>query len=262
MLRAQILDNGRIQFRRDPVGPAADFPEIARGEEIDVEWQLGVGARGRADAFRGPLQMVDGVLDLLANVLALEDLVEVLDAEIAARAEGIRRIVCPGVAVDAPARAVPFALQPLFERESANQDNLASRFAQSGDARSGEPTVDVSGVVVSHDATELGVGGVTGTFPFDGHDDRLARVLFQECKDVVHHGSKVLGAAQRDGKDAVNENELIIASVKRTVRLDPNVKKAHPLLQLLRNRRHLATNRRQSAMVGRGIVSTWDGKGG
>ena len=54
--------------------------------------------------------------------------------------------------------------------------------------------------------------------------------------------------------------EFIITGVEWAIRLDSNIKKAYSLLQLLSNRRYLAANRWQSAMVSRRVVRAWDGK--
>ena len=56
--------------------------------------------------------------------------------------------------------------------------------------------------------------------------------------------------------------EFIITGVERAIRLDSNIKKAYSLLQLLSNRRYLAANRWQSAMVSRRVVRAWNGKSG
>ena len=58
----------------------------------------------------------------------------------------------------------------------------------------------------------------------------------------------------------MNKVELIIAWVKRTIRLNANVKKAHSLSKLFTDGRYLATNRWQSTMVGRRVVGPWDRK--
>ncbi len=65
MLRAQEIHNGRVQFGSDLIGPAALLPEVAGGEEVDVEGLLGVGAWRGADAFCRSFEVVDGVLDFL-----------------------------------------------------------------------------------------------------------------------------------------------------------------------------------------------------
>ena len=56
----------------------------------------------------------------------------------------------------------------------------------------------------------------------------------------------------------MNQIEFIIAWVKRAIRLNTDIKKAHALLQLFVDWRYLAANRWQSAMIGRRVVSTWD----
>lgn len=70
----------------------------------------------------------------------------------------------------------------------------------------------------------------------------------------------MLWATQGDREDAMNKVELIIAWVKRTIRLNANIEKAHALLQLLADWRYLAAYRWQSAMIGRRVMSAWDRK--
>lgn len=205
MSPTQKIDDRGIEFGSDLLRPAPDLPEIARGQEIYEEWLLrrwwwrliwralgrhagtgkGADARGRA------LEMRFGKLEFLVDVLGVHDLVEVLHADVAGGARRVGRVVFPGRGVDAPARTVPFLVQVLLERETADEDDLVSAFAQGGDARRREPVVDVAGVVVAQDAGQLGVGGVSSTFSLDGHDDRFAGVGVEEGEDVVDQVAEV-----------------------------------------------------------------------
>ena len=60
----------------------------------------------------------------------------------------------------------------------------------------------------------------------------------------------------------MNQIEFVVAWVKRTIRLNANIKEANSLFQLFADWRYLAANRWQSAMIGRRVVGPWDRKSG
>lgn len=157
---AKELYDRRVQFRRNLLGPTPHFPEITGTQEIDIERLLGRRirahgsyARQNAHALCRSLQMVLRVLQFFVDILRLEHLVEILNANVAARACTIRGIVRPRFGIDAPTRAVPFVLQAVVEREAPHQHDLVSGFAEGGDPRGGKPATDVPGVVVAQYAT-------------------------------------------------------------------------------------------------------------
>jgi len=129
-----------------------------------------------------------------------------LDAEVSAWTEGVWRVICPCVCVDAPTSTAPFVIEAFFEPETPHQYDLASRFPEGGDTRGGEPLVDIASIVVSHDAAQLLISSISWPFTLDGHDDRFGGVLLQERKDVVDDWAEMLRAFERDWKDAMDES--------------------------------------------------------
>ena len=135
VLLAEEGDASRVEFGSDGLGPAADVPEIRRREEVEVErrgfgfvlvitpflfhWTLDGG---------GALKVVAAELDLLVDVIFFHHLAEVLYANVASRVVGC--VVRPVVGVQAPACAVPLALEAARELEAAHQHDAAAHFAE------------------------------------------------------------------------------------------------------------------------------------
>lgn len=174
MLTTEMLHNRRIDRGRDLLRPRVDVPEIARAQEVDIQRillpaRLLLMSSFLEETLSTPFQLRLRILDLLLDARRLEHLVEVLHADIAARARRAGRVVGPDVRVDAPAFAVPFLLQRVVELEASDQDDFAARFAEGRHAGLREPLLEV-GVVVFQDAGELLVGAVACAFAFDAED--------------------------------------------------------------------------------------------
>ena len=134
VLQAQILNNCGIQFRRDAIRPATDFPKITRRQEIDHQRLFRFFVR-KQKAWRriftssSSLKVLNGVLNLLLNILRFQHLIKILDADIPTSTQRIWRIVCPARSIDAPARTPPFGLKALIKTETPYENNLTAGFA-------------------------------------------------------------------------------------------------------------------------------------
>lgn len=137
---AQILDDGGVHLGSDPLGPAGGVEEVAGAEEVDEEGRQGACVGELPVLLGGALQLAAGEADLLVDVLALGDLVEVLDADLAVADLAVLAVVGPVLGVDAPATAVPAVLlHVIVEAEAADDDDAATGAAQGGDLGLGPP---------------------------------------------------------------------------------------------------------------------------
>lgn len=231
MIPTQPLHTSRIDLCRNLLGPRTHLPKVTRAQKVDVDGCLLPIALGTVDAAPTAIEMGATVINLAPDILGFEDLVEVLDAEVAAAAERVGRIVGPAGGVNADAAAVVVALQGVVEAEAPDQHDLAAHFAERGDPWLGVPRARVGGdVVVFDDLAELGVGGVAGAFALQAHEQRFARVLAEEAEDVVVEVAEVFFAGEGDGEDGVDEDERLVGG---RFGLDPQVEEAHTVLHLV-----------------------------
>ena len=161
----------------DFVRPTTRFPEIARGQEIEVERKgfevLGVGVGGLGHSACA-LEVLAADFDLVVDVFRVEHFAEVLDLDVAVVAIGC--IVGPVLGVEAPALAVVELLERFGELEAAHEDDLAADFAELGNCWADVPFVGVRGVLF-HDVGELFVVCVPAALALERYDDGLAGVL-------------------------------------------------------------------------------------
>lgn len=263
--RAQKLHNCWIEFRRNPIRPAPDFPEIARCQEIDEEgllrWGTFLGfnrAREGANALRCAHEVLLRVLDLLLDVFRLKHLVEILHADVSAGARRIRRVICPLRSVDTPACAAPFVVQPAFEVKASDKDYLPTRFPEGGDPWLSEPAVIVSSVVVAHNPAELLIGRVTGAFALDRHDERFAGVVVEKGVNFVEEVFEVLITCKGDWEYCVHKDQPIITRVFRLFGLHADVEEADTVVELFGWGGRLAPHGWEGSVVGGGVVRSWD----
>ena len=131
-------------------------------------------------------------LDLLRDLGRLEHLAEVLHADVAVRV--VRRVVRPVLRVEAPAASVVQALQRFVEAESPQQYDLATGFAERGDAGLREPFCAVGCVVLVQDLAQLLVGGVAGAFALQRHDESFGGVAGEEVEGRVDQVAQIFRA--------------------------------------------------------------------
>lgn len=190
MSPAKMINSRRVEFRRNLLRPCPPVKEVTCAQEIDVEWMgpCSLGAREDAERvarFARALAVLGDVLDLLVDVLAFEDLVKVLDDDLAAGAGCVGAVVGPPVGVDAPASPAVDFLELLEDVEAADEDDLAAGFAEGGDFRVRIPPTALAGVVVADYAAELLVGVASGSLAFERDDEGLGGVVFEEVDDFA-----------------------------------------------------------------------------
>ena len=149
-------------------------------------------------------------LDLGLDVLCLQDLVEILDADLTAGAEGVGAVVGPSAGVDTPAAVLVGMLQSFFDVEAAHENDLAADFAQGGDLGLRVPSALWGDVVVAQDATQLLIGVFAGAFALEADDECLGWVVVEELVDLVHQITEVFVARQRDGEDTVHQSQIVL----------------------------------------------------
>lgn len=264
MAHAEVLNDGGVHLGSYALRPAGGVEEVAGAEEVDKEGgQLGVRfeARHAGDEevlLGGTLELSAGEFNLLLNVLALGNLVKVLDANVTTIAGAVLAVVGPELAVNAPATAVPAVLlHALVEGKAADDDNPAAGTAKGGDLWFGPPfTAALVDIAVLEILAKVAIGAPAGALALEAHEDGLAGVLIKEAIYVLEHVTKVLGARQRNGEGAVNEGELVVVGADG----EADVEEANAILQLLGNTDGLAPDRRQRLVAGRRVVGAGDGQ--
>ena len=261
-----MLHTRRVHPRSNLLGPRVHLPKVTRAQEIDIQRHLLLPTLQRGHvvgiifAASTPLHLLGGVLDLLGHVLALHDLVEVLDADVAAGGGGAGRVVGPDRGADAPALAVPEPLHAVVEVEAAEQYGFAARFAEERDSGLREPLLQV-GVVVFEDVAELLVGAFAGAFALEADDEGFGGVLVEEGADVGVEVAELFGARQADGEDGVNEDELVGGGVVGVWDLDAQIEEADAVLELLEGRDSLAADGGWGFVVRGCVVGSGDAEG-
>lgn len=209
MTATQVIDRSRIQSLSNLLRPRLELPEVARAQEIDVKrvrfgslraWQ----DTERVAGFTRAVALLVHIFDLGLDVLCLQDLVEILDADLAAGAEGVGTVVGPSTGVDTPAAVLVGMLQAFFDVEAAHENDLAADFTQGGDLGLRVPPALWGDVVVAQDATQLLICVFAGTFALEADDEGLGWVVVEELVDFVHQVTEEFVSCQRDGEDAVH----------------------------------------------------------
>lgn len=196
----QMLGDGGVDLCGDLLGPGVDLPEVAGGEEVDVQRHLlalgGLDVVRREGTAAAALQVVARVDNLLLDRRPLQHLVEVLHHHVARRTRRVRRVVRPVLRVNPQPPPVPLPLQLLLQPKPPQQHDLAARLAQCGYTWLCEPLPVVLEVVVLEDPGELLVGAFPCAFALQREDERLARVVAEELQDLVVQVPEVFVAGQ------------------------------------------------------------------
>lgn len=278
---AEILHHGRVDLRRDPLGPAGRVEEVARAQEVDKERRRGllrvalvlaavtllmppllmaplpllvllVLGGDAVVLLGGALELAAAVVDLLLDILALGDLVKVLHADVALADLAVLAVVGPVLRVD----AVGFV---VVGGEAAHEDDLAAGLAERRDLVVGPPLVlllaHVGGLEV---LAQVLVGPLARALALEAHDDGLAAVLVEEAVDLVEHITEVFRPRQGNGESAVHEGEIIGIGIGG----DSDVHEAHAVGELLGNANGLAPNGWKGGVAGGRVVRARDGKHG
>ena len=122
-------------------------------------------------------------------------MIKVLHADVAARTRGAGRVVRPDRGCNAPAFAIPLGLELVVDVEASQEDDLAARFTERGDARLSEPLLRIR-VVVFEDAAELLVCAIARAFALEADDERLGGVGVEEFANVFVEVAEVFGAGE------------------------------------------------------------------
>ncbi|CEJ94015.1 hypothetical protein VHEMI09572 [[Torrubiella] hemipterigena] len=261
---AEVLNNGRVDLGGNSLGPAASVEEVTSTQEVDEEGGnvlvvlvAVVRHTGKQETLLGgTLKVAVAEVDLLFNVLTLANLIEVLDAELAAADLTILAVIRPSSGINAPAAAVVLTTERVINVETTDEDNTAASLTKSRDDGLGEPAVLAP---VNH-ALEVTAGilvaALAGTFTLNAHEDCLAWVSVQKLVDLLEHVGEVLGAGQRDGECAVDKGELVVIGVGRYT----DIHESNTVLELLGNTNSLASNRGQGSVAGGRVVGARDGE--
>lgn len=200
MASAQMLGDRRIHLRRDLLRPGINLPEIARTEEVNMQWHLlALGLLpivGEERTGAASLEMVARIGDLLVDRRSFQDFVEVLHHDVSRRAGCVGRVVGPVLRVDAQPAPVPLFSEFLLEAKSSQENDLTPSFTQGRHAWLSEPSVFVPEIMVLQDARELLVGPFPDAFSFQREDQRLAWVVLEELQDVVVQVPEMFVACQ------------------------------------------------------------------
>lgn len=257
MCRAKVLDDGRVDLGRNLLRPAAGIEEVAGREEIDEKGRV-FGLLARTRGLAGALEVGAGQVDLLANVGALGDLVKVLDAGDArgAACHLVGAVVGPVAGVEAEAAPAVLGVERRVVAVAPEQHDLAPGLAQARDARLREPLGPVAAVPLPQVLGELLIRAPARALALDAHDERLGAVGVEEGVNVLEHVVEVLAARQRDGKRAVDQDQVRVARAG----LHAHVEEAHAVVQLLPHVDGLAPHRGQGDVAGRAVVRARDGQ--
>ena len=68
--------------------------------------------------------------------------------------------------------------------------------------------------MVVEDSRDLLIRVLAGTFAFETEEDGFAWVLLQEVEDVVEQVAEVFVARERDGEDAVDEDQSVVGGIE------------------------------------------------
>lgn len=248
MFNAEILDNLGVDLGSNALRPASGVEEVAGAEEVDVEWGntlavlfLVVIHAGEEEVLLGgTLKMTSAEVDLLLDVLALANLVEVLYADLTTAALAVLAVVGPSSGVNAETTVVVLLLEGVIHVEAADEDDATTSLTKSGDAGVSVPSValliDVTALEV---AGHVLVGTLASTFALDAHEDSLRGVLIEESVYVVEQVGEVLSASKGDGERAVDERELVVVLVGG----DTDIHETNTVVELLGNTDGLASYR-------------------
>ena len=86
--------------------------------------------------------------------------------------------------------------------------------------------------MVVKDSRDLLIRVLAGTFAFETEEDGLAWVLLQELEHVVEEVAEVFVTGERDGEDAVDEDQSIVGGIEGRFGLQADVEEADAVLEL------------------------------
>ncbi|KAI6770110.1 hypothetical protein HG530_004739 [Fusarium avenaceum] len=217
----------QIDLGSNALRPAGGIEEIARCQEVDEEgWQtctfFVVSHAGQGKGLLGSaFELAATVINLLLDVVALGDCVEVLDADQASGNLSVFAVVRPSTCVNTPTPTIPAGLLHLVAYvESTDDDNTTSSAAQSRNFGLGPPAAtSLVDIAVLKILAELLVVSPACSLALDTHDNGFARILIEEFIDIVEHVFEVFGTSHRNREHAVYKSKFVIVVANG----DPNI---------------------------------------
>lgn len=243
-------------------GPLIDIEKITCAEEIDKQWEFVAALR-----LNGRSRLINATTRLLAERFCVSrflvhhggfsDVVEVLYSGPPRRTSAVRGVIGPGRAVDTPSSAIPFTFQGVIIVEAPEKNNATSYITQGGHIWLGTPFSRIR-IMLFENFAELLIGSVSSPFAFDRKNQSLRWMLLQKFQDCVVEIAEVFRPSQRNGKDRVNEDELIIIIILGFGRLHSDIEESDTVRKLLLGRDGLTPHTWWSCMAGWRVVCAWD----